>query len=217
MAENESPIVFIVDDDAGVNIALSRLLRTAGFRVEPYTTAQDFLDHYRHEDVPGCIVLDVALGDWNGLDVQRRLNVQDCVHPVIFISGQSELYTSVQAMKAGAVDFLVKPINADTLFEAIYAAIEKDRLARLSFSERVIAKRRLARLTPREYEVLALVVRGKLNKQIAFELGIVEKTAKVHRGRVMAKMRARHVTELIRMVEHSGLMPSVNTTNKDRD
>jgi len=216
MAEAESPVVFIVDDDAGVNVALSRLLRTAGFQVEAYTTAQDFLDHYR-QDVAGCIVLDVALGDWNGLDVQRRLNVQDCGHPVIFISGQSELYTSVQAMKAGAVDFLVKPINADTLFEAIYAALEKNRVARLSFDERVIVKRRLARLTPREYEVLALVVQGKLNKQIAFELGIVEKTAKVHRGRVMTKMRARHVTELIRMVEHSGLMLFVGMTSKGRD
>jgi FixJ family two-component response regulator len=208
MAADESPTIFVVDDDPRVGTALSRLIRTAGFQVETYSSAPEFLSAYR-PNVPGCIILDVALGDWNGLDVQRHLSVKDCVHPIIFVSGQSGLYTSVQAMKAGAVDFLVKPVNADNLFEAIYAALERDRLERLNFNERTIVKRRLARLTPREYEVLVLVAKGKLNKQIAFELGIVEKTAKVHRGRVMAKMRARNVTELVRMAAHVGIVQSI--------
>jgi len=207
MVEGEGPTIFIVDDDAGVTTALSRLVRTAGFQVETYSMVGDFLEHYR-PNIPGCIILDVGLGDWNGLDVQRRLNIQGNRHPVIFISGQSELYTSVQAMKAGAVDFLTKPVSADDLFQAIYAALEKDRVARTHFEERKVAKQRLARLTPREYEVLVLVVQGKLNKQIAFELGIVEKTAKVHRARVMAKMRARNVAELVRMAELVGIVHS---------
>jgi FixJ family two-component response regulator len=205
MLESKGPVVFIVDDDTRVGTALSRLVRSAGFDVETYSSAEDFFGSHR-ADVPGCIILDVGLGDSNGLDVQRRLNIEDCVHPIIFISGQSELYTSVQAMKAGAVDFLAKPVNADNLFEAIYAAIEKDRITRLHLNERLIVKRRLARLTAREYEVLVLVAQGKLNKQIAFELGIVEKTAKVHRGRVMAKMRARNVAALVQMVQHAGII-----------
>ena len=205
MPEDKGPVVFIVDDDTQVSTALSRLVRSAGFNVETYASAEDFFGRHR-ANIPGCIILDVALGDSNGLDIQRRLNFEDCVHPIIFISGQSELYTSVQAMKAGAVDFLAKPVSADNLFEAIYAAIEKDRIMRLHLNERLIVKRRIARLTPREYEVLVLVVRGKLNKQIAFELGIVEKTAKVHRGRVMAKMRARNVAELVQMVQHAGIV-----------
>jgi len=204
MAEEQGQTIFIVDDDPGVTTALSRLVRTAGFQVETYSFVGDFLDHYR-PTVPGCVILDVALGDGNGLDVQRRLNIQGNRHPVIFISGQSELHTSVQAMKAGAVDFLTKPVSADDLFQAIYAALEKDRVARLNLEERNIAKRRMACLTPREYEVFVLVVQGKLNKQIAFELGIVEKTAKVHRGRVMTKMGTRNVADLVRMAEHLGI------------
>ena len=212
MAEAEGATIFIVDDDAGVTTALSRLVRTAGFQVETYSLVGDFLDHYR-PGVPGCIILDVGLGDWNGLDVQRRLNIQGNRHPVIFISGQSELYTSVQAMKAGAIDFLAKPVIADDLFQAIYAALEKDRVARLLYEEKKGAKQRLARLTPREYEVLVLVVQGKLNKQIAFELGIVEKTAKVHRARVMAKMRARNVAQLVHMAELMGIVNSIDRNN----
>jgi FixJ family two-component response regulator len=204
MAGEEGQTVYIVDDDDHVTTALSRLVRTAGFQVQAYSAVSEFLDHYR-VDVPGCIILDVALGDLNGLDVQRRLNAEGCRHPIIFISGQSELYTSVQAMKAGAVDFLVKPVGADALFDAIYAALEKDRVARNNLQERSIIKSRLARLTPREYEVFVLVVRGKLNKQVAYELGIVEKTAKVHRARVMSKMRARNLAELVLMAEHVGI------------
>src|ERR1051326_8133417 len=208
MSADESPTIFIVDDDKGVTAALTRLVRTAGYNVESYSAVQEFLEQYRAE-VPGCIILDVALGDWNGLDVQRRLNVQGWKHPIIFISGESELYTSVQAMKAGAVDFLVKPVDADNLFQAIPTALEKDLVARSELRERTRIRQHLAQLTPREYEVLSLVVRGKLNKQIAYELGIVEKTAKVHRGRVMNKMGARNLAELVRMAEQSGIVPTM--------
>src|SRR4051812_41933385 len=172
MLKEEPTTIFIVDDDTPMVTALSRLVRTAGYEVESYSTVQEFLERYRPE-VPGCIILDVALGDWNGLDVQRRLNGHGCKRPIIFISGESELYTSVQAMKAGAVDFLVKPVDADNLFQAIHTALERDLAGRTEFRERTTVRRRLAQLTPREYEVLCLVVRGKLNKQIAYELGIV--------------------------------------------
>jgi FixJ family two-component response regulator len=208
MSTEENATIFIVDDDKQVTTALSRLVRTAGYEVESYSAVQDFLDHYRPE-VRGCIILDVALGDWNGLDLQRRLSGQPWKHPIIFISGESELYTSVQAMKAGALDFLVKPVDADNLFQAIHTALEKDLVGRREVRERTIVRRRLAQLTPREYEVLSLVVGGKLNKQIAYELGIVEKTAKVHRGRVMSKMGARNLAELVRMAEQAGIVPTM--------
>jgi len=208
MLKEEPTTIFIVDDDTPMVTALSRLVRTAGYEVESYSLVQEFLERYRPE-VPGCIILDVALGDWNGLDVQRRLNVQGWKHPIIFISGESELYTSVQAMKAGAVDFLVKPVDADNLFQAIHTALERDLAGRQEFRERTIVRQRLAQLTPREYEVLSLVVRGRLNKQIAYELGIVEKTAKVHRGRVMVKMGARNLAELVRMAEQAGIVPTM--------
>jgi len=208
MSTDESATIFIVDDDKSVTAALSRLVRTAGYNVESYSAVQEFLERYRPE-VPGCIILDVALGDWNGLDIQRRLNGQGWKHPIIFISGASELYTSVQAMKAGAVDFLVKPVDADNLFQAIHTALERDLVGRVEFRERSTVRQHLAQLTPREYEVLSLVVRGKLNKQIAYELGIVEKTAKVHRGRVMNKMGARNLAELVRMAEQAGIVPTM--------
>jgi FixJ family two-component response regulator len=214
MAEEEGSTIYIVDDDARVTAALSRLVRTGGFNVETYSSVGEFLDHFR-PNVSGCIVLDVALGDWNGLDLQRRLKAEGSVHPIIFISGESELYTSVQAMKAGAVDFLVKPVSADDLFQAIYAALEKDKVARQTSEEKRNVKQLISQLTPREYEVLRLVVQGKLNKQIAYELGIVEKTAKVHRARVMAKMHARNVTDLVRMADHAGIMQTLIQTGRD--
>ena len=214
MVEGEGPVIYIVDDDVRVTAALSRLVRTGGFHPETFSSVQEFLDHFR-PDLPGCIVLDVALGDWNGLDLQRRLKAEGSVHPIIFISGESELYTSVQAMKAGAVDFLVKPVSADDLFQAIYAALEKDRVARQTTEEKRNVKHLISQLTPREYEVLRLVVQGKLNKQIAYELGIVEKTAKVHRARVMAKMHARNVTDLVRMADHAGIMQTLVRTGRE--
>jgi FixJ family two-component response regulator len=197
----ETEIVYIVDDDPGVVNALSRLTRTEGFQVEAYSSAQEFLEHHR-KDTPGCAVFDVAIGDYSGLDLQRQLLGEGSARPIIFISGQSDIQTSVQAMKAGAVDFLTKPVRADDLFRAIGIAIERDHAARQTSEEVFAIKTCLETLSPREYEVFLHVVKGRLNKQIAADLGIVEKTAKVHRGRMMAKMGARNVAALVRMAEH---------------
>jgi FixJ family two-component response regulator len=205
MAEGAGDTIFLIDDDPGVVSALSRLITAAGFHVEPYTSASDFLERYRPE-VPGCVVIDVAMGEWNGLDLQKRLNTESYDRPVIFISGQSDLPTSVQAMKAGAVDFLTKPINADDLFRAIMIALARDQSARRGLAEISAIRRRIESLTPREYQVFIRVAEGRPNKQIAYELDIAEKTAKVHRARVMSKMAARNLAELVRMAEHAGIM-----------
>lgn len=200
MAERASDRIFLIDDDAGIVSALSRLLTAAGFSVEPYTSADDFLDRYSPQ-IPGCVIIDVAIGDWNGLDLQKRLSIENYDRPVIFISGQSDLPTSVRAMKAGAVDFLTKPIEAGDLFLAVNVALSRDQKARQQLVEKTAIRQRLDSLTPREYDVFTRVVEGKLNKQIAHELGIVEKTAKVHRARVMSKMAARNIADLVRMTE----------------
>lgn len=202
MAECASSTVFLIDDDPGTVSALSLLLTAAGFHVEPYTSAADFLDRYRLE-VPGCAIIDVAIGDWSGLDLQRQLGDKNYDRPVIFISGQSDLSTGVQAMKAGAVDFLTKPVRFDDLFRATKLALARDQKARRELAEKSAIRQRLCTLTPREYEVLLRILEGKPNKVIAYELGIVEKTAKVHRGRIMSKMVARNLVELIRMAEHA--------------
>jgi FixJ family two-component response regulator len=201
MSECARDIIFLIDDDPGIVTALSRLLTAAGFRVEPYTSADDFLDRYSPQ-VPGCVIIDVAMGDWNGLDLQKRLGIESYDRSVIFISGQSDLPTSVRAMKAGAVDFLTKPIEADDLFRAVKIALARDQKVRQQLAEKTAIRQRLDSLTPREHDVFIRVVEGKPNKQIAHELGIVERTAKVHRARVMSKMAARNITDLVRMSEH---------------
>jgi FixJ family two-component response regulator len=196
----ESETIYIVDDDPSVVTALSRLTRTAGFRVEAYSSAREFLEHHR-TDAPGCAILDVAIGDSSGLEIHRQLAGKGSSRPVIFISGQSDLHTGVQAMKAGAVDFLTKPVSADDLFRAIETAMERDHTTRQAAEEAQSIKKRLATLSPREHQVFLHVITGRLNKQIAADLGIVEKTAKVHRGRMMAKMGARNVATLVHMAE----------------
>lgn len=202
MAEYASDTVFLIDDDPGTVSALSLLLTAAGFHVEPYTSAAEFLHRYRLE-VPGCAIIDIAIGDWSGLDLQRQLGDDNYDRPVIFISGRSDLATGVQAMKAGAVDFLTKPVRFDDLFRATKLALARDQKARRELAERSAVRQRLCTLTRREYEVLMRILEGKPNKVIAYELGIVEKTAKVHRGRIMSKMVARNLVELIRMAEHA--------------
>lgn len=201
MSERAGDVIFLIDDDPGIVTALSRLLTAAGFRVEPYTSADDFLDRYSPQ-APGCVIIDVAMGDWNGLDLQKRLGIESYDRSVIFISGQSDLSTSVRAMKAGAVDFLTKPIEADDLFRAVKVALARDQKVRQQLAEKAAIRQRLDSLTPREYDVFIRVVEGKPNKQIAHELGIVERTAKVHRAKVMSKMAARNITDLVRMSEH---------------
>ena len=194
--------VFLIDDDAAVLTALSRLLREAGFDVEAFQSPSEFLLH-DDASMPGCAVLDVALGDWNGLEVQTALANKGDARPIIFITGQGDIATSVQAMKAGAVDFLTKPVRDEDLIEAVTRALERDRATREEEARLASVGERLASLTPREQEVLSSVVAGRLNKQIAAELGIAEKTVKVHRARVMAKMAVRSVAELVRVVQRT--------------
>lgn len=198
------PAVLVVDDDPAVLKSLSRLLQSADLPVVTFASPRQFLD--RHDPaLPGCLVLDVSMPGLNGLELQQTLAAKGSVRQVVFLTGHGDIPTSVQAMKQGAVDFLTKPVNADDLLKAVRAAIEKDRLQRETAAEVTAIRQRLATLTPREHEVLEHVVSGQLNKQIAADLGIVEKTIKVHRARVMEKMNVQSLAELVRLAERAGL------------
>jgi FixJ family two-component response regulator len=198
------PTVFVVDDDPAILRAVSRLLNTAGYKVRTYPTSHALLEDHDAE-IPGCLVLDVALPGLNGLQLQEVLNAAGCERFIVFITGYGDVPSSVLAMKAGAVDFLTKPFDDEPLLAAVDMAIEKDRAAREARSELLSIQSRLATLTQREREVLQRVVIGRLNKQIAADLGIVEKTIKVHRHRVMEKMGADSLAELVRMAERAGI------------
>ena len=211
---NPEPTVFLVDDEASVLKALSRLLRSAGLNTEAFRSPEDFLQHY-DPHAPGCLVLDVAMPGLNGLDLQRALADKGSELPIIFLTARGDIPMSVQAMKQGAVDFLTKPANDEDLLAAIRAAIDKDRASRQAGVERSRILRQLAMLTPREREVLHHIIAGKLNKQVAADLGIVEKTIKVHRARVMKKMNVRSLAELVRVAEHAGIKPAPGAVRKN--
>jgi FixJ family two-component response regulator len=196
------PTVFIVDDDAAVLNAFSRLLRVSGYAVRTFTSAQSLLDQDT-TDLPGCLVLDVAMPGLNGLELQQALIATHGDRPTIFVSGASNVPISVQAMKLGAIDFLTKPVDDEILLSAIRVAIDRDQQLRATRSELKAFLDRFATLTQREREVLHEVVAGRLNKQIAGDLGIVEKTIKVHRHRVMEKMQVSSLAELVRMTERA--------------
>jgi len=189
--------VSVVDDDALVLRSLGRLLRSAGFTVRTYPSPQAFLAQGAG-DAPGCVVLDLSMPGLSGLDLQKALASSPDPRPVVFISARGDVPSSVAAMKAGAVDFLTKPFDQEQLLAAVHAAIERDRSARIAREERSSIGERVATLTPREREVLSRVVDGRLNKQIAAELGTAEKTVKVHRARMMRKMGVDSLAGLVR-------------------
>ena len=200
----EEPIVFAVDDDASMREALSRLFRSIGMRAEIFGSAQDFLI-FKRPDAPACLVLDVRLPGLSGLDLQRELAAADCTIPIIFITGHGDIPMSVEAMKAGAVEFLTKPFRDQALLDAIHQAIRRDRANRKRRGEIAEQRARYDLLTQREREVLALVVTGLLNKQIAAQLGTTEFIVKVQRKRVMQKMRVGSLAELVRRAEKLGI------------
>jgi FixJ family two-component response regulator len=199
--------VYLVDDDPAVLQGLTRLLSAAGFAVVGFASSEAFLDGH-DPAAPGCAVLDIAMRGLSGLELQRALAERGSERPIVFLTGQADIPMSVQAMKAGAVDFLTKPVEADQLVSAIRLALERDGLARQARSERDTVERRLATLTSREREVLRHVIAGRLNKQIAADLGTAEKTVKVHRGRIMTKLGVRSVADLVRMTQLIGLPPA---------
>jgi RNA polymerase sigma factor (sigma-70 family) len=198
------PTVFVVDDDPAVLKGLSRLLRAARLDVATFNSPQEFLE--RHDpNAPGCLVLDLSMPGLNGLELQEALTTKGSSIPIIFLTGHGDVPTSVKAMKLGALDFLTKPVNDDDLIKAVHDAIEQDRIARQARAELDEIRQRLATLTPREREVLTHVVSGQLNKEIAQDLGTVEQTIKVHRARVMEKMKVDSVAELVRLTERVGI------------
>ena len=206
--------VFVVDDDASVRRALARSLQAAGLNVKTFASAREFVDQAPPEG-PGCLVLDVRMPGLSGLDLQAELNSRNVQTPIIFITGHGNIPATVKAMKGGAVDFLPKPFNAKDLLRIIQEAIKKDERLQASRAQDIEVQRRIRTLTPREHEVLDLVVKGLLNKQIAAELGAAERTVKVHRGRVMQKMQVQSVADLVRVVERvkvEGESPPAHST-----
>jgi FixJ family two-component response regulator len=199
-----APVVYVIDDDASMRSALSNLLRSVGLQAEVFDSPQEFLRSSEPEG-PSCIVLDVRFPGRSGLDLQRDLTAAKRPLPIIFMSGHGDIPMTVRAMKAGAVEFLTKPFRDQDLLDAVAVALDKDRIRRAGEKRLDELRARLRTLTPREREVLHLVIAGRLNKQIAGELGVSEMTVKIHRRHMMRKMQASRIVELVRMADQLGL------------
>jgi len=204
----EKPIVYVVDDDPSVRKALERLLRSAGHEAKTFASAFEFLES-DHLDAPGCLVLDIKMPKVSGLELQDRLAEKGISFPIIFITGHGTVPASVKAFKGGAMDFLQKPFKDREILGAVSRGIEKHRRLRQEQKEMETLRSRLENLTPREREVFRFVVTGMLNKQVAFDLGTTEKTIKVHRARVMEKMGAQSLADLVRFAEKLGIRSSI--------
>jgi two-component system response regulator FixJ len=194
-----APVVFIVDDDEAVRSSLRLLLKSVGLVPSALASAREFLDKYDPAQ-PGCLVLDVRMPEMSGLELQEQLNLKGAVLPVIFITGHGDVPMAVEAMQAGACDFLQKPFRDQDLIDRIQRALDKDRTNRAALNERTLIRERLQSLTPREREVLAMVTSGKANKVMAADLGVSQRTVEIHRARVMEKMSAASLAQLVRMV-----------------
>ena len=198
---DSAPTVFILDDDEPFVRALERLLRAEGFATRMWTSAKNFLAEH-DPDLPGCLVTDLIMPEMSGIELQRRLIIQGCFRPIVFITGAGDMSSAVEGMRMGAVSFLPKPVSRPSLVEALREALAKDALTRIAYTERQRVRDLLDSLTARERQVLELVARGLLNKQIAAALGTAEKTIKVHRGRLMHKMQVKSAAALVQLLNH---------------
>jgi len=205
----ETPLVYVVDDDPSIRKALERLLQSAGYDAMTFASAMEFMDS-DHPDVPGCLLLDIKMPKLSGLELQDRLTEKGISIPIIFITGHGTVPDSVRAMKAGAMDFLQKPFKDSELLDMVSQGIQRHRRLRQKQRQMNTLRARMETLTPREREVFKLVVRGMLNKQVAYDLGITEKTIKVHRAQVMQKMGAQSLADLVRFAEKLGIRSATN-------